>query len=76
MLCLDAVSPYITPTVRSNVKQNRTTLSVIIGGSTGHIKILDFSLNKPLKALVKEKYDDHYDKHIDERQQGKFSVGD
>jgi hypothetical protein len=76
MLCLDSFSPYLTPAVRSYVKRNRTTLSVIPGGCTGYIQPLDVSLNKPLKALIKEEHDDHFDQHIDEWQAGKFSVGD
>jgi hypothetical protein len=76
MLSLDSFSPHLTPTVRSYVKQNKTTLSVIPGGCTGYIQPLDVSLNKPLKALIKEEHDDHFDQHIDEWQAGKFSVGD
>jgi len=76
MLYLNAFSPHLTPTVRSYVKQNRITLSVIPGGCTGYIQPLDVSLNKPLKALIKEEHDDHFDQHMDEWQAGKFSVGD
>jgi hypothetical protein len=76
MLCLDAFSAHLTPAVRSYVKQNRITLSVIPGGCTGYIQPLDVSLNKPLKALIKEEHDDHFDQHMDEWQAGKFSIGD
>ena len=33
-------------------------------------------MNKPLKALIKEEHDNHYDQHVEEWEQGVFSVGD
>jgi hypothetical protein len=37
LLCLDAFAAHLTPTVRSYIRQNRTTLSVILGGCTGYV---------------------------------------
>jgi hypothetical protein len=76
MLCLDAFAAHLTPAVHSYVKQNKTTLSVIPGGCTGYVQVLDVSLNKPLKDLIKEEHDDHYNQHIEEWERGVFSVGD
>jgi hypothetical protein len=61
LLCLDAFVAPLTPTIRSHIRKNWTTLSVIPGGCTGYIQVLDVSLNKPLKALIKEEHDDHFD---------------
>ena len=61
MLSLDAFATYLTPTIRSYIRKNRTTLSIILGGYIGYIQVLDISLNKPLKALIKEEYNDYYD---------------
>lgn len=40
------------------------------------IQPLDVSLNKPLKALIKEEQDDHYDRNIEEWQQEKYNIGE
>jgi hypothetical protein len=40
-------------------------VSVIPEGCTGIVQVLDVSLNKPLKALIKEEQDNHYDCHIE-----------
>jgi hypothetical protein len=76
LLCLDAFAAYLTPRVRAAARAQRTTLSVILGGCTGYVQPLDVSLNKPIKALIKEEHDDHYDRHIEEWEAEKFNVGE
>lgn len=75
LLCLNAFLVHLIPTIRSYVKSNKTTLSVILGGCIRYIQPLDVALNKPLKALIKEEHDDHYDQHIKEQEKGVFFVG-
>jgi len=58
------------------LKEQKTTLSVIPGGCTGYIQPLDVSLNKPLKDLIQEEMDDHYDQHIEDWQKEKFNIGE
>jgi hypothetical protein len=66
MLCLDAFAAHLMPSVRSTVKEHKTALSVIPGGCTGYVEVLDVSLNKPLKDLIKEEHDAYYNQHIEE----------
>jgi len=76
LLSLNAFSAHLTPTVRSALKAQKTTISVVPGGCTRMVQVLDVSLNKPLKALIKEEQDDHYDRHIEEWQQEKYNIGE
>ena len=76
LLSLDAFVAHLTPAIRTHVRKNRTTLSIIPGGYIGYIQVLDVSLNKPLKALIKEEYNDHYNQHIDDQKQEKFNIGE
>jgi hypothetical protein len=54
LLSLDAFSAHLTPAVLRVLKANRTTVSVVPGGCTGMVQVLDVSLNKPLKDLIKQ----------------------
>jgi hypothetical protein len=76
LLCLDAFVAHLTLRVCATAKAQKTTLSIILGGCTGYIQPLDVSLNKPMKALIKEEYDDHYGRHIDEWEAEKFNIGE
>jgi hypothetical protein len=75
LLCLDAFAAHLTPAVGGLLKRQGVTLSVILGGCIGYIQPLDVSLNKPLKDLIREEQDDHFDRHIEEWQQEKFNIG-
>jgi hypothetical protein len=66
LLCLDTFWAHLTLTVSSVLKRQGVTLSVIPGGYTGYVQPLDVSLNKPLKDLIKEEQDKHFDKNIKE----------
>jgi hypothetical protein len=50
--------------VSTVLKQQGVVLSVILGGCTGFVQPLDVSLNKPLKDLIKDEQDRHFDKNI------------
>jgi hypothetical protein len=76
LLSLDAFSAYLTPAVRCALKAEKTTLSIIPEGSTGIVQVLDVSLNKLLKDLIKEEQDDHYNCYIEEWQQEKYNIGE
>ena len=58
------------------LKEQKATLSVILGDCTRYIQPLDVSLNKPLKDLIQEEMDDHYDQHIEDWQKEKFNIGE
>jgi hypothetical protein len=38
------------------------------------VQVLDVSINKVLKDLIKEEQDDHYDRHIEQWQQEKYNI--
>ena len=40
------------------------------------VQVLDVSINKVLKDLIKEEQDSHYDQHIEDQQQEKYNVGE
>ena len=66
LLCLDAFAAHLTPAVSSVLKRQGVTISVIPGGCTGYVQPLDVSLNKPLKDLIRDEQERHFDKHIEE----------
>jgi hypothetical protein len=76
MLYLDTFKAHLTPKVHEAARKAWTTLSIVPGGCTGYVQVLDVSLNKPIKALIKEEHDDHYDQHIDKWEVEKFNVGE
>jgi len=51
-------------------------LSVIPGGCTGLVQPLDVAINKTLKALIKEEYDLHWDRNLEEYKKEKFNIGE
>jgi hypothetical protein len=58
---MDAFALYLTVAVRRVLKAQKTTLSVIPRGCTRMVQVLDVSINKPLKDLIKEEQDSYYD---------------
>jgi hypothetical protein len=40
------------------------------------VQVLDVSINKPLKDLIKEEQDNHYDQHIEDWQKEKYNIGE
>jgi hypothetical protein len=51
-------------------------MSAVPGGCTGFVQLLDVSINKPLKDLIKEEQDDYWDQHLNEYEAEKFNVGE
>ena len=49
-------------------------MSVISEGYTRIVQVLDISINKLLKDLIKEEQDNHYDCHIEAWQQEKYNI--
>jgi hypothetical protein len=61
LLCLNAFKAHLTPAVASVLKRQAITTSVVPASCTGYVQLLDVSLNKPLKDLIKEEQDAHFD---------------
>jgi len=40
------------------------------------VQVLDVSIKKVLKDLIKEEQDDHYDRYIEQWQQEKYNIGE
>jgi len=66
LLSLDAFLPHLTPAVSHALKAQKVTISVVPGGCTRMVQVLNVSLNKLLKDLIKEEQDNYYDTYIDE----------
>lgn len=66
----------MTKSVLDEFKKLNCTTSFIPGGCTGFIQVLDIALNQPLKELVKQAANDHYDANVELYETHKFSVGD
>ena len=47
--------------LRQILKDLNTTTSIIPGGCTGYVQVLDVSVNKIIKDLIKQFKEDHYD---------------
>jgi len=56
-------------------KLNVTT-SIILGGCTGYVQVLDVTVNKIIKQYIEDAEDRWVDEHLDEWDAGKFSIGD
>jgi hypothetical protein len=74
LLALDAFVLYLTLAVRCTLKAQKTTLSVIPGGYTGIVQVLDVSINKLLKDLIKEEQDSYYNQYIEDWQKEKYNI--
>ncbi|OBT71594.1 hypothetical protein VF21_09541 [Pseudogymnoascus sp. 05NY08] len=60
----------------ASFKALRTTVSLIPGGCTGFVQVLDVALNQLMKMLIKQEADDHYDAHIQQWTDGKYTIGE
>lgn len=69
LLVMDTFSAHLTEEVRDEMKKMRIAGSYIPGGCTGYVQPLDVALNKPLKQLIKEASDRHYELHEGEWQE-------
>jgi hypothetical protein len=76
LLAIDAFRAHNTTEVMAAFKKLKTTVSLIPGGCTGFVQVLDVALNKPMKMLIAQEADDHYDAHIEQWTAGKYTVGE
>jgi hypothetical protein len=75
-LAIDVFRAHNTTEVIAAFKQLKTTVSLIPGGCTGFVQVLDIALNQLLKMLIKEKTDDYYNNYIEQWTAGKYTVGE
>ncbi len=61
--------------LRQILKDLNTTTSIIPGGCTGYVQVLDVSVNKIIKDLIKQFKEDHYDANPEEWKAGSYSKG-
>ena len=76
LLSLNTFTLHLTPTISHALKAQKVTISIIPRGYTRIVQVLNVSLNKPLKDLIQEEQDNHYNTHIDKWQQEKFNIGE
>ncbi len=63
-------------TLRDEFAKLNTTLSILPGGCTGYVQVLDFSVNRDIKRYIEEYEDEWIDEHFNKWIEGNFSVGD
>jgi hypothetical protein len=62
--------------LRAELAKLNVTTSIILGGYTSYVEVLDVSVNKVIKQYIKE-YEDYYiNTYIEESKEGKFSISD
>jgi predicted neutral ceramidase superfamily lipid hydrolase len=66
LLSLDAFTAHLTLAVHCAFKAQKATVSIIPGGYTGIVQVLNVSLNKLLKDLIKKEQDNYYNCYIKE----------
>ena len=76
LLLLDVFTGHKTDEVRQSLRELKTTVSMIPPGCTGFVQPLDVAINKPLKDMIQEEAELHFDEHMDEWAKGKYSVAD
>ena len=76
LLAIDAFRVHNTSEVMASFKALKTTVSLIPGGCTGFVQVLDVALNQPMKMLIKQEANDHYDAHIQQWTDGKYTIGE
>ena len=62
--------------LRDAFKKLNVTLSIIPGGCTGYVQVLDVLINKLIKAYIEEYEDIWIEEHFDEWEAGKWPVGE
>jgi hypothetical protein len=64
-LSFDAFTAHLTSAVCCALTAQKTTISIVPDSCTRIVQVLDVSLNKLLKDLIKEEQDNHFDCYID-----------
>jgi hypothetical protein len=62
--------------LREEFTKLNTTLSIIPGGCTGYVQVLDVSVNKLIKQYIEEAEEAWIDKHMEQWKAGQFTIGD
>jgi hypothetical protein len=76
LLAVDAFQAYNTAEAIAALRKLKTTVSLIPSGCTSFVQVLDVALNQPMKMLIKQEADDHYNTHIEQWTNGKYTVGE
>jgi hypothetical protein len=66
----------MTKEMRNDLRKINVTPSYIPGGWVGFVQVLGVSLNKPMKLLISQAAQDHADRHSEDYEAGRFTVGD
>jgi hypothetical protein len=70
------VEEQVQQQVRDELAKLNVTTSIIPGGCTGYVQVLDVSINKIIKQYLEEYEEAYYNNNIEEWKAGKFTVGD
>ena len=62
--------------LQDRFKMLNTTISIILGGCTGYVQVLDVTVNKIIKQYIEEAEDEWINKNFDQWAAGSFSVRD
>jgi hypothetical protein len=62
--------------LRNELKKLNVTVSIIPGGCTGYVQVLDVTVNKIMKQYIKEFEDQWVDKHFNKWKASKFNIGE
>ena len=57
MIALDTTSFHHSPEVLNLLRENDITPSLILGGCTSFIQVIDESVNKPIKQMIQDELD-------------------
>ncbi|ESZ90371.1 hypothetical protein SBOR_9243 [Sclerotinia borealis F-4128] len=62
--------------LRQTLKDLNMTTSIIPGGTTGYIQVLDVSVNKTMKDLIRNLEEEYYDNNLEQWKAGKYSTAE
>src|SRR6266516_386562 len=62
--------------LREELAKLNVTTSIIPGGCTGYVQVLDVSVNKLIKQYIEEEEEKWIEEHMEQYKAGRYSVGD
>ena len=62
--------------LREELAKLNVTTSIIPGGCTGYVQVLDISVNKLIKQYIEEEEEKWIDEHMEQYKAGRYSIGD
>lgn len=74
LFAIDAFRVHNTSEVMESFNALKTTVSLSPRGCTGFVQVLDVALNQPMKMLIKQEANDHYNAHIQQQTDGKYTI--